>query len=106
MLSVDEALRLVLSAAASAAPISDEEVPLDLAAGRVLRERVVADRDHPPFTRSAMDGYAVRSADVASPPVTLRVLEEIPAGRMPQRPIGAGEASAIMTGAAIPPGAD
>ena len=106
MLSVDEALDRVMAAAAAVAPLAIEEVPLDEAEGRILRERIVADRDMPPFTRSAMDGYAVRSADAARAPITLRVVEEIPAGRQPEKAVGPGEASVIMTGGALPPGAD
>jgi molybdopterin molybdotransferase len=106
MISVDEALRLLAEAVRAAGPLPAEEVDLPVAAGRILRERIVADRDLPPFTRSAMDGYAVRAADTAAAPVRLEVIEEIPAGRPPARAIGAGQASRIMTGAMIPEGAD
>ncbi|MDB5302176.1 MAG: moeA 1, partial [Phycisphaerales bacterium] len=81
-------------------------VPLGEAAGMRLAERIVADRDYPPFDKSLMDGYAVRRADVAQPPVELHVVGEVAAGKWPGRGIGAGEAMAIMTGAPLPEGAD
>jgi molybdopterin molybdotransferase len=85
-------------------------VPLARAAGRALRQPVVAPHALPPFRNSAMDGFAVRSADVASAsqaaPVTLRVTGCVPAGRASERPIGPGEAARIMTGAMLPAGAD
>ncbi len=106
MIDVDDALRRVLQAAGSHGALPSEAIPLREACGRVLRETVLADRDMPPFTRSAMDGYAVRAADVAHAPVGLDVVEEIPAGRQPERVVGPGQASRIMTGAALPQGAD
>jgi len=84
--------------------------PLEAAAGAVLAEPVVATEDVPPFANSAMDGYALRAGDVAAAddggPVRLRVVGEVPAGGVPTRPVGAGEAIRIMTGAPLPPGAD
>src|SRR5690606_11650406 len=62
--------------------------------------------DLPPFDNSAMDGYAVRAQDTASAPVTLRVVDDIPAGRAPTREIQIGETARIMTGAPMPTGAD
>ena len=82
-----------------------EMVGLASARGRVLREAVFADRDLPPFDRSAVDGYAVRAACLASGG-RLRVVDQIPAGTMPRIPVGPGEAAAVMTGAPIPRGAD
>src|SRR5690606_10033127 len=67
---------------------------------------IMSDVDSPPFDKSQMDGFAVRAADTDSPPTTLRVVEEITAGRVPQNNVNAGEAARIMTGAPIPPGAD
>jgi molybdopterin molybdotransferase len=89
---------------------SIEEVWLADVAGRVLAEEVAADRDYPPFDRSARDGFAVRARDLAvdangDGPI-LRVVGEIRAGEIPSRPIGAGEAIEIMTGAPMPEGAD
>lgn len=85
-------------------------VPLDDTLGSVLAEDLVSPLDIPAHTNSAMDGYAARAADVrgASPdrPVRLRVVEELPAGRFPSRPIGPGECARIFTGAALPSGAD
>jgi molybdopterin molybdotransferase len=84
-------------------------VELLSAAGRVLAEDVIADRDFPPFARSTRDGYAVRSADLARLPATLRMIAEIKAGEMLDRipeNIAPGETAAIMTGAPVPAGAD
>ena len=91
-------------------PVGTEAVPLEEAAGRVLARAVTACRDVPPFDRSPYDGYAFRAADTAGAdagrPVTLRVLEEIPAGSMWTRTVESGAAAKILTGAPIPPGAD
>lgn len=105
LLSVEKALALVLEATPV---LPAEPVPLDEACGRRLREDIRADRDAPEFDKSLMDGYAVRSADVRAVPRTLKVLEEIPAGRDPSslEPVTPGSASRIMTGAPVPPGAD
>ena len=83
-------------------------VPLAEALDRRLAQDVVADRDYPPFAKSLMDGYAVRGADLrgGTAAVELRFAGEIPAGAVPDRPLGVGEAAAIMTGAPLPPGAD
>src|SRR5262249_25573083 len=85
-------------------------VPLDEAVGRALREALVAPHALPPFANTAMDGYAVRAVDLADAaekrPVTLRVVEVLPAGRAPTRALGPGEAARIMTGAMLPEGAD
>ena len=67
---------------------------------------VVAAEPVPPFANTGMDGYAVRAADTAAAPVRLRVVGELPAGRAPTIPVGAGEAIRIMTGAPMPDGAD
>ncbi len=83
-----------------------EEVPLLAALGRVLAEPVIADRDFPPFPRATRDGYAVRSQDLENGPATLRVVGQVRAGDSYDLPVAAGEAVEIMTGAAVPPGAD
>lgn len=83
-----------------------ERVALLDASGRVLAEDAVATLTLPPWNNSAMDGYAVRSSDLAILPATLRVLETIAAGQFPSRPVGPGEATRIMTGAPVPDGAD
>jgi len=107
MITVEEATAQVLTRIAVLEP---ERVPLLAALGRVLAEDVISDIDVAPFDNSAMDGYAVRYADVASAsaesPVTLKVVEHIPAGVAPARLVGPGEASRIMTGAPVPGGAD
>jgi molybdopterin molybdotransferase len=107
MISADDALKLVL---ANVEVLGVERTPIVSALGRVLAERIHSPRDIPGFDNSAMDGYAVRAADVAlaseSKPARLRVIETIPAGAMPSRSIGAGEAARIMTGAPLPAGAD
>lgn len=95
-----EAQTIVFS---SAAPPGKESVPLKDALGRVLAEPLLADSDLPPFSRSAMDGYACRKADLNEP---LEVIETIPAGSDPEKSIGKGECSKIMTGAKIPEGCD
>ena len=102
-LSVDEALERIL---ARTSPLAPESLELLDALGTTLAEDVVADRDVPPFRNSAMDGYAVRGADVADVPVTLRVTGEIAAGAAPRGGVGPGEAMRIMTGAPMPDGAD
>jgi molybdopterin molybdotransferase len=85
-------------------------MPLDDALGSILAAGAVSPLDIPPWTNSAMDGYAARAADVrgASPdaPRRLRVIEVIPAGAFPTRSIGPGECARIFTGAPLPDGAD
>ncbi len=83
-----------------------ESVSLKKAAGRILGEDIQADRDYPPFARAARDGFAVRSADIASPPATLSVIGETRAGEPSRFSVGAGQAVEIMTGAPGPEGAD
>ena len=81
-------------------------MPLDRAAGRTLAEDVAALRTQPPFAGSAMDGYAVRSADVASVPATLDVIGSSAAGAGFAGEVGRGQAVRIFTGAPLPRGAD
>jgi molybdopterin molybdotransferase len=87
-----------------------ETVSLQQANGRVLARDVVSNADVPPFSRAAMDGYAVRAEDTAgaSPatPRTLRRIETIFTGQVPQKRVGAGECAEIATGAPMPEGAD
>jgi molybdopterin molybdotransferase len=82
------------------------EVSIVEAVGCVLAEPVVAAEDVPPFANSAVDGYAVRAADVATVPSRLRVVAEVAAGSSTDRVVGEGEAVRIMTGAPMPAGAD
>jgi molybdopterin molybdotransferase len=91
--------------AAHAAPLPAEHVPLDDAMGRVAAADALSAVDLPPFDRSAMDGYAVRAADVA-PGVPLRVAGAVAAGEAAAAAMEAGTAVAVTTGAALPAGAD
>jgi len=88
-----------------------EKISILEALGRTLGQDIVAERDNPPWNNSAMDGFAVRWEDIKQEhevqrPVTLRVIEDVPAGKMPLKTVHAGEAIRIMTGAPIPQGAD
>ena len=107
MLTPEEARAIVLEHVKVLGP---ERVALLDATGRVLAQDVLARRDNPPCDNSAMDGYAVRHADVAAATdaaaIALAVIEDIPAGTVPQKTVGPGQASRIMTGAAVPAGAD
>ncbi|WP_103351248.1 gephyrin-like molybdotransferase Glp [Amycolatopsis sp. CA-128772] len=103
MISVDD-YRDRVAALLGTAPAT--ALPLAAAAGLVLAEDVTATVSLPPFDNSAMDGYAVRAADVATAPVTLPVADDIPAGRVDVQPLEPGTAHRIMTGAPLPPGAD
>jgi molybdopterin molybdotransferase len=87
-------------------PLPEEWTLLDDALGFTLTSDVIARRTQPPWDNSAMDGYAVRSADATEPPVTLAVVGVVHAGDEPSRVVGPGEAVRIMTGAPLPPGAD
>jgi molybdopterin molybdotransferase len=103
LLSVADALARVLD---GAGPLPREAAPLTDACGRVLAEDVPALRTQPPADLSAMDGYAVRAADVASVPVTLKVTGEVAAGHPFESEVRSGETARIFTGGVIPPGAD
>jgi len=100
MLEIATALEIVLSRASVLTPESTTH-PL----GRVLAEDIASDLDSPPFAKSTMDGYALRSADSGNS-IAFSVIEEVPAGRMPTRVVGPGQTTRIMTGAPIPEGAD
>jgi molybdopterin molybdotransferase len=90
-----------------ARPLPPEPMTLTTAAlGHVVGVDVVSDLDMPPYHKSMMDGYAVRCADLPTGKGTLEVIEEITAGKVPRETVAAGQASRIMTGAPIPPGAD
>jgi len=90
----------------SCPPLDPVELDRSAAIGLVLADPVVAAEVVPPFDNTAVDGYAVRAADVASVPAVLDVVDEIAAGAAPSRSVGAGEAIRIMTGAPMPEGAD
>ena len=104
MISVEEALDRIL--AGLGGPMPAEEVALTAGLGRILAEDVTAALTQPPVAVSAMDGYAVRSADVASVPTKLTVIGVAPAGRPFDGAVGPGQAVRIFTGAAVPEGAD
>src|SRR5262245_26147335 len=103
MLTVAEAIAEIV---ACVERLPATHVALQESLGLVLAEDAISDLDSPPFDKALMDGYAVRSTDVSSGRALLRVIEEVPAGQVPQRPVGPREATRIMTGAPIPDGAD
>lgn len=105
---VEEAVARILNALD--VPEKTEEIPLLQALGRVAAGNVCARVAQPPFDRSALDGYALRAADIAAAgpetPVTLPVSRYLCAGQRPRRPLAPGTAARIMTGAPVPAGAD
>jgi molybdopterin molybdotransferase len=107
MISLETALSQILAAIS---PLGLEKVNFLDALGRVIGEDIVASRPIPPKDNAAMDGYVLRSEDIrgASPetPIVLDVIEDIPAGRIPQKRVGKNQAARIMTGAPVPEGAD
>ena len=107
ILSVDDALERILR---GFAPLPAQNVPLEEAQGLIAAEDVLARDNVPGFDNSAFDGYAVQAADLAqaseATPAQLRVVDEIPAGRVSPVTLQPGEAARIMTGAPIPAGAD
>jgi molybdopterin molybdotransferase len=114
VLGFEEAYEIVLEYCGRilhAGTAAGEEVLLLQSLGRVLAEPVLADRDFPPFPRATRDGFAVRAEDLRSGTlesgtVTLRVVGQVRAGDSYDLPVGPGEAVEIMTGAAVPAGAD
>ena len=107
MIHVEEALKKILDVIS---PLGLEKVNILEALGRVIGEDVYAGRAIPPKDNSAMDGYALRAGDTSGAseesPAMLEVIEEIPAGTIPEKRIGPGQAARIMTGAPLPEGAD
>ena len=103
MITVDQALGITLKRVEA---LGIEAVPLEQALGRVLAQDIIADIDLPPFDRARMDGFAVRSADLTTSPVTLRIIGEIAAGATFEGMLRPGEALKIFTGAPLPSGAD
>jgi molybdopterin molybdotransferase len=107
MLELEEARRRILAAIQ---PLPWESVELNAAAGRILAEDVVSPIDLPAFDNSAMDGYAVRAADVSSAgaesPVPLRLIGRVPAGEAFSQTVKSGTCARIFTGSALPAGAD
>jgi molybdenum cofactor synthesis domain-containing protein len=100
---LEDALAFVLE---SCPPLGAVEIDRRAAVGMVLATPIVATENVPPFDNTAVDGYAVRSADVADVPVELRVVGELAAGVAPSVTVAPGEAIRIMTGAPMPAGAD
>jgi molybdopterin molybdotransferase len=103
MIPIDEARERLL---ATLSPLGTEQVAVGEAFARVLAEDVAARRTQPPSALSAMDGYAVRAADVASIPARLRMVGAVPAGKSYDKKLGPGEAVRIFTGAPLPAGSD
>lgn len=91
-------------------PLGAERLPLEAALGRTLAEDVIAPLDQPPFDRSPLDGYALRSADLTGAdkehPAVLKVVDTVYAGDEAKIPVGPGQAVRIMTGAMLPSGCD
>jgi molybdopterin molybdotransferase len=103
MIAVAEAQALVVE---HTRPLDGASAPLTAALGLVLAEDVASDLAMPPYDKSLMDGFAVRSADLPEGRGVLAVIEEITAGQTPSRVVGAGQSARIMTGAPLPAGAD
>ncbi|MGA8967997.1 MAG: gephyrin-like molybdotransferase Glp [Pseudolabrys sp.] len=103
LMPVAEALQRVL---ADAKPLPGETVSLNETLGRVLTKDVTALRTQPPAAVSAMDGYAVRASDVATAPVTLKVIGEVAAGHPFAKQVAGGQAVRIFTGGVMPTGSD
>lgn len=111
MLSVQQAEQIILSSIQPLDPERNTEiVDLLAASGRILAQEITSQLDFPHWDNSAMDGYAVRHADVAQcnaeNPAILEIIEEIAAGKTPQKTIQPGQAARIFTGAMMPEGAD
>jgi len=103
LVPVEDAIARII---AGIAPLPSETVALADASGRVLAEDIVAEHDQPPFAASAMDGYAVRAADIGKAPARLTVIGEAPAGHPFTGTIGPGESVRVFTGSVLPDGAD
>ncbi|MEK6598846.1 MAG: gephyrin-like molybdotransferase Glp [Deltaproteobacteria bacterium] len=107
MISVEAALEIILS---EIKPLGMERINILSSLGRVLGEDIFASTDNPPWDNSAMDGYALRAIDTKTAskdkPITLKVIEDLPAGYTAKKTIKKGEAIRIMTGAPMPRGAD
>lgn len=103
MLSVQEAMRLILE---TVKPVAPQQCPLSEAYYKVLAENTVSDLNVPPFDKALMDGFAVNSADIPEGKATLEIQETIYAGSTPSVTLQTGQTSQIMTGAPLPEGAD
>jgi molybdopterin molybdotransferase len=100
MITFEEAVKISLNQSVT---IGLETISFEEAPGRVLAERICSDLDIPPFNKSAMDGYACKRQDLGQP---MMVVEVIRAGIPPEKTLGSGQCSQIMTGAIVPAGAD
>lgn len=103
MIPISKALKII---EAETPTLPAETVGLANAVGRVLAQDIVADTDLPPFNRSQMDGFAMRSADTRAAPVVLKIVGESAAGEGWRKKLKSGQAVSIMTGAPVPAGAD
>jgi len=103
MIAIHEAQKVVLDACDVLSPVA---TPCEQMSGRVLAQNVVAPENVPPFANSAVDGYAVRTADTQTVPTELVVVDTVAAGSEPKIAVSAGQAIRIMTGAPMPQGAD
>jgi len=100
MITFEQAIQIIES---SVIPLTAERISLMYSLNRVLAREVVSDVDMPPFDKAAMDGYACRIADLSG---ELKIVEDVPAGKVPLRSIGANQCARIMTGAIVPVGAN
>ncbi len=103
MIAIHDAQKVVLDACEVLAPVATS---CEQMSGRVLAQDVVAPENVPPFANSAVDGYAVRTADTQTVPTELVVVDTVAAGAEPKIAVGDGQAIRIMTGAPMPKGAD
>src|SRR5215213_350096 len=103
MIPISEAIEIIERETVA---LPAETIDLEDSTGRILAENIAADMDLPPFDRSQMDGFAVRSDDVKNAPVKLKIIGESVAGHGFDRKMKSGEAVRIMTGARVPDGAD
>ncbi len=102
-LTVTDAQACILEAVKT---LGVEKVGIERCLGRVLAADILANRDQPPYDVSAMDGFALRSSDLAHGAATLEIVEDIRAGEMPTKTLATGQCARIMTGAPVPQGAD
>ncbi len=102
-LTVTDAQACILEAVKT---LGVESVGIERCLGRVLAADILANRDQPPYDVSAMDGFALRSSDLAHGAATLEIVEDIRAGEMPTKTLATGQCARIMTGAPVPQGAD
>ena len=103
MISIFEALEIIKRESFA---LKSETIDLENSINRVLAQKILADMDLPPFTRSQMDGFAVKTSDVESAPVRLKIIGESVAGKGFDGEVNSGETVRIMTGARVPEGAD